>query len=824
MNTTIGFRCVAACFVALLACVAAAGSARLGTDAAVRLQNDDARLQFVLFDSANGRYWETLNEQAMRVGADFSSAYRFVKDSRKVLGTGRATLRKEGKGVRLTHDMTAHLEQGCAALGFVLDLRAAAFAGRGWKADGQDVLFPAEPKHTECASGSARVFALTFPDKSVWTLTFESPVRYLALDLRRRSLEEFELRLLTTEKPRLAAGKGFQAKCLITHSAGEVTPGIRDFTGVYEGEQWVKLPAFGEGIRPGSALDLSHAANRHAPAGTDGWLQTTTNGQFRFPRRASSVRFFGCGLRADQQLKDKKAGVDWAREMARRGYDSVRLRCADDRLLKVDAKGALKADPELCAQVDQLVASAKREGIYVMTDLLGARNWNWDELGLVAPGGERPSPRLASALFQGDERTFGAWKSAADQLFGRKNKVMGKSLALDPSAAFVVPASEAGLFSLWKDLRTLPDVRRGYAQWLAARRKKNPDFMAGSTCEPDDLAIMPLHEQKAAALRLFLAETERDGLERQRQYLRATKGLKARSLVGNASGSWHYHDVAGVRAEAGDFLCGSFHLDPPRNLGEKWTMPCRVDNVNPLLQALPVPGSLGTHLRKDKPYCMTSWSASGPSAWRAASGLMVGGCAARSGCDGLWRDDLPDDPLGMAADRAIWALFARGDLTETDPPEALVIRDGALTVRTDRTAGGFVPGATGRVVAPPLAAEVKGGPAAVWVSSLTDAPIASSKRLLLTHLTEQQAHGTLFADSRRDLMMRKGTGPLLMRAGQAAVELAVNKATAFRIYALAPDGTRLGRIASDVKDGLLVFTANVAGARGAQFLYELVRE
>ena len=154
----------------------------------------------------------------------------------------------------------------------------------------------------------------------------------------------------------------------------------------------------------------------------------------------------------------------------------------------------------------------------------------------------------------------------------------------------------------------------------------------------------------------------------------------------------------------------------------------------------------------------------------------------------------------------------------------MVIKDGALTVRTERTVGGFSPKPDGQVVAAPLAVKLKGARAAVWVSSLTDAPVASSKKLLLTHLTEMQRDGTLFADSRGDLLMREGRGAALLRDGSASIELALEKASAFRVYALSPDGLRQSKIPTEVRDGVLAFTADVRGAKGAQYLYELVRD
>ena len=119
---------------------------------------------------------------------------------------------------------------------------------------------------------------------------------------------------------------------------------------------------------------------------------------------------------------------------------------------------------------------------------------------------------------------------------------------------------------------------------------------------------------------------------------------------------------------------------------------------------------------------------------------------------------------------------------------------------------------------------MEGSKAAVWISSLTEAPIATSKRLLLTHLTEAQMSGSLFADSRADLLLLRGKGPFVLRDGSAQIELAVEKPTLFKVYALTTNGTRAARIPTEVKDGVLTFTASVRGQKNAQYVYEITRE
>ena len=797
-------------------------SARLGADAAVRLDGDDARLMFVLFTGADSRHClETLNEKAEKVAPDRSVTYRFVRSSRSVVGSGRAVLKESGKGVSIAHEFTAHSELKSETPGFILKLRASAFAGAAWSTDGKPGLIPAKPEHTIVAEGETKAFTVTFPGGRKWTVSFPKKIKYAVLDTRRQEFDEIECCFYCGPKLKLPSGKGGSAACELTASDGKVQPGIRDFHGVWPGESWVKLDV-APGIRPASALDLTRAPFRKAPAGADGRLLATTNGEFRFSRSPSATqRFFGCRVELPDLFTDKQSATAYTKSLAALGYNAIRLSRYDSRLTSEGPRG-LQCNPDQVKQFDQLVAGAARDGLYSFFDIMYRRDFRWSELGIAAPGGEPPSTDLCSALCLCDDRALEAWKRLATTVYGRKNKVGRKTYPEDAAVPVVSSLADGSAFGDWGNLRTLPFMCDKYGEWLAACRKKNPDFMTGAVCEKDAFGELSIYDQRAASIRRFLAECETNTVAKMKEHLLS---LKSRALLGATLGHLYFQDVAPLRRAAGDFSTATFSFDPPRHLGEKYSLPYRIDNLNPLLKGSPVSSAVAWHECSDRPMCVTSWLAPGPSAWRAMSGLLVGAWAAKHGWDAVLRDGDPlDDPFAAAAERAVFALYARGDFPKNAADDAMTIEKGALTIKTPRTAGGFSPDAEGRIVAAPLAVTLKGSMAAVWVSSLTDAPITTSKRLLLTHLTETQRVGTLFADSRADLMMRRGTGPLALRDGSAAIELAVEKPSAFKVYALATDGTRAAKIPTDLKEGVLTFTACVRGQKNAQYVYEITRE
>jgi len=148
---------------------------------------------------------------------------------------------------------------------------------------------------------------------------------------------------------------------------------------------------------------------------------------------------------------------------------------------------------------------------------------------------------------------------------------------------------------------------------------------------------------------------------------------------------------------------------------------------------------------------------------------------------------------------------------------------GVFAVDTPRTQGFFAEG--GRHASGCLSATVSGAPAAVWASSLDGRPVASSSRLLLTHVTDVQDEGTVYADRAKTVLVKWGRLPHLMRAGRAEVALALSGGRPAKVYALAADGSRRAEVPSRASGGRLSFVADTArDPADATYLYEIVRK
>lgn len=150
-----------------------------------------------------------------------------------------------------------------------------------------------------------------------------------------------------------------------------------------------------------------------------------------------------------------------------------------------------------------------------------------------------------------------------------------------------------------------------------------------------------------------------------------------------------------------------------------------------------------------------------------------------------------------------------------------------LVLDTPRTAGGYAAaGNTVQATKGGVTIRLEGSDATVWVSALDAEPIRTSRRLLVTHLTDLQNTDIKYAEAARQTLLDWGRMPHLVRAGKAEVTIGTAELARCRVWALAPSGRRLAEIPATKGEGQLTFTADVAGdaANGARMLYEIAAD
>ena len=127
-------------------------------------------------------------------------------------------------------------------------------------------------------------------------------------------------------------------------------------------------------------------------------------------------------------------------------------------------------------------------------------------------------------------------------------------------------------------------------------------------------------------------------------------------------------------------------------------------------------------------------------------------------------------------------------------------------------------------------------PSTIFATSLDGAPLAESRRILVTHLTDCRAKGFATTDELGSIILRwrgdnnpDGTTSIYLKEGVAEVELDLdignNGNNPFRVFALATDGKRECEVpcSFDPATGRLRFTASVRQPFGGCMLYEIVK-
>ena len=161
-------------------------------------------------------------------------------------------------------------------------------------------------------------------------------------------------------------------------------------------------------------------------------------------------------------------------------------------------------------------------------------------------------------------------------------------------------------------------------------------------------------------------------------------------------------------------------------------------------------------------------------------------------------------------------------------PELSIDRaHGTFRINTLRTSGGFT--SKGALECGVMSFTVCGDlpiPTTVWASSVdSDAtPIMRARRILVTHLTDVQADGNVYAEKECRTLLKCGRDGIVARRGEVDVSLALETPGAYEVWGLDTAGHRMERVPSSVDGGRLCFNASVHTPRGARLLYEVVRK
>jgi hypothetical protein len=730
------------------------------------------------------------------------------------------------------------------------------------------------------------------------------------------------------------------------------------------GPNWLPLDVSLD-VEPGSALDFSTLVPRHAPAGKFGRVVVSPEGKFAFEKRAVPARFYGVDLCCTAQYLPHALADRLADRLVRLGYNAVRIHHHERWLWEPDP--GVRWQSDRLDELDYLFAALKRRGIYVTTDLYvsrlvalaevypetaegkrggtapaagAAKQWTFENYYNTGPG-NFDVQQYKMAVYV-NPRAYEDYKKFSRALLEHKNPYTGLRYADDPALAWISLMNEdcpgnfiAGLNGPLRD-----DWQRAWNRWLTARHPDRDSLIGAVGVLPDDqdhvrgtvpLATISSTTPLGVAFSMFVADVQRDFVQRTRKFLRDELGCRA--LLSDCNGWTNPVQLQGVRSDF-DYVDDHFYVDHPTYLAPTRVPPSRSANVSPIAGGAPGGRRCAFTRVYGKPLTITEFNYCGPGRYRGTSGLLTGAMGALQDWDGLWRHvysysrenierpaamyyfDVAADPLTQAAERAGLCLFLRGDLEpakhavaidcmpgdllasaktarDRTPPwdglawltrvgwrigdsskltgtdlslafgtEGKVFAPGTekailetfrlrgwlpagnrtdfaknrfqsengsvtvdspenmFTLDTARTAGGFAP-AGKRIQTRAASIDILDAEATVWVTSLDGRPIADSRRLLITHLTDLQNTGTRFADRSQQALLAWGKLPHLVRAGRANLALRIQDAGRAKVFSLAVSGRRTGEVQAEVGNGTLSIPLSVDAGGKARMLYEV---
>ena len=554
-------------------------------------------------------------------------------------------------------------------------------------------------------------------------------------------------------------------------------------------------------IVPGSALDFSSQGLLDAPAGKYGWLRAS-GGDFVFEGRPSEpVRFYGVNLCFSANYPSHELADRLVERLSRIGYNSIRIHHNDRDWKEGDNRDRL----------DYLLAAAYKKGIYATCDLYISRDVTWASLGVNRPG--KLEKNLYKSLVACWEPAFRDWCAFAEEYLQHVNPYTGRALKDEPGMPLISLINEGKLGMHYAE-------KSDDARLLDAWNRFGGE---GS-----------LPKLGTQAFNAFQAHLDSLAFARCSAFVRS---LGAKAMLTNDNNGSSHGEGEGCTPMY-DYVDNHFYVGHPKFLGGSWRLPAEIAADNPVSAGGPGLLRKGYATAASKPYTITEWNFAAPGRFRSMGGLLTGALCSCQGWDGLWRFayahkeeglvegksvpgwfNVSDDPLMQAGDRAAICLFLRRDAAEGGNAVSMDVKSGTFSVVTPLTCGFFCPG--GSASAGFMEAEVEGAPATLWISSLDGRPLEESSRMLLTHLTDVQQEGSVYADPSRSILRKWGNGSLVQR-GAAKISIPVKGKC--EVYELSTSGRRVRKLDCSRSKGRLSFTVCSAGPSGGRIYYEIVRD
>jgi hypothetical protein len=540
-----------------------------------------------------------------------------------------------------------------------------------------------------------------------------------------------------------------------------------------ETDDWLAVPA-SKSIVAKSALDVSFLVQRPAAVAE---FVSVKDGRLAFGG-GERARFFGVSLLPPTAFVPREQADLLADRLARSGINLVRLGDLDsaygpNRSLYDDTRDDTKSfDPEALARLDHLIYAFKVRGIYVALELQTKRRFRTED-GVAAPSMLPPGGGPAAQFDPGISKLA---LESAKALLAHVNPETGLALRDDPVLAWVTLAGELSLFDLIDDPHVLPPSYAKELQLLAAKNTGGPGRRFWEKVES-------AHSQQFADL------------------------LRKEHLRVPIAGVSHWRrepEFNAAQAASGlDLVDDRIFWRP-----QIWIAP----DKRSLLWNHPSGGlaaEAAIKRRSDRPYVLGLWCTQTNGAWSfpyaAADQLLIAYVALRQDWDGLVRRGVflfpltwGEGPVGTVGGEdifqivevangsphvySLWphaaSLVLRGAATKHEPDRRAAdtparsagkgrrrsaagwnANQGRLVIDTPYTQGiaGWIGGETAALSNMDFATD--NSFAVMVATSISEAPIATTKRLLVTTIARVEPTGIRWVDTWKRQVADPGRPP-----------------------------------------------------------------
>ena len=448
---------------------------------------------------------------------------------------------------------------------------------------------------------------------------------------------------------------------------------------------WVPV-SFSGCVQPGSALDFSALRPTGAQAGTHGRV-VARSGHFEFAKRPRTPqRFWGVNFNYSATIPPEGEAEQIAERLARLGYNSVRIHHHDGGIVRKPFDG-VELDEGKMRRMDALVAACARYGIYVSTDLFVSRTNRgipYRSVGIDADGTIQQQEYKELLPFH--EGVASNYFEFARAFLNHTNCVTGVRYADDPTIAFLSLVNEDEFGNWGSRFFDRHDfLQQAWKDWVEDHRKSNPEVYGAVKADENLSKLLhgPPDSPTSKAFMQFVAEASFRFASRAKAVIRDE--LKCEALITDLNGWKNWLAYQPLRAECLDFVDTHFYVDHPvpQPKGAKYPRKMRDGGANPVRNGRLAATGFAPMRIFGKPFILSEFNYCAPARFRALGNLALGSMAALQDWSGLWRftyghdaDQVAapahhaligsfngaNDPMSIAADKAMFALFVRGGL------------------------------------------------------------------------------------------------------------------------------------------------------------------